>query len=35
MRIANELKIQPRALLAATGLKVDAFEQWLPALQMA
>jgi DDE superfamily endonuclease/Helix-turn-helix of DDE superfamily endonuclease len=35
MLIYNELKIKPRAFLAATGLKLDEFEQLLPAFQMA
>jgi Helix-turn-helix of DDE superfamily endonuclease/DDE superfamily endonuclease len=35
MLIYNELKINPREFLAATGLKLDEFEQLLPAFQMA
>lgn len=35
MLIYNELKNKPRAFLAATGLKLDEFEQLLPAFQMA
>ena len=35
MPIYNELKNKPREFLAATGLKVDAFEKLLPAFQMA
>src|SRR5262249_20437357 len=35
MLISNELKHTPRAFLAATGRKLDAFEQVLPAVQMA
>ena len=35
MLIYNELKNKPREFLAATGLKVDEFEQLLPAFQMA
>jgi len=31
----NELKNKPRAFLAATGLKVDEFEQLWPAFQTA
>src|SRR4030095_2067600 len=35
MLIYNELKNKPREFLAATGLKVDEFEQLLPAFQTA
>jgi len=35
MLIYNELKINPREFLAATGLKLDEFEQLLLAFQMA
>src|SRR5215470_14824108 len=35
MLIYNELKNKPREFLAATGLKVDEFEQLLPVFQMA
>src|SRR4029453_2238717 len=35
MLIYNELKNKPRELLAATGLKLDEFEQLLPAFQTA
>ena len=35
MLIYNELKNKPREFLAATGLKLDEFEQLLPALQTA
>jgi hypothetical protein len=35
MLIYNELKNKPREFLAATGLKLDEFEQLLPAFQMA
>jgi DDE superfamily endonuclease len=35
MLIYNELKNKPRAFLAATGLKLDEFEQLLPAFQTA
>lgn len=35
MLIYNELKNKPRAFLAATGLKLDEFEQLLLAFQMA
>jgi Helix-turn-helix of DDE superfamily endonuclease/DDE superfamily endonuclease len=35
MLIYNELKNRPREFLAATGLKLDEFEQLLPAFQTA
>ena len=35
MLIYNELKNKPREFLAATGLKLDEFEKWLPAFQTA
>ena len=35
MLIYNELKNKPREFLAATGLKLDEFEQLLPAFQTA
>jgi hypothetical protein len=35
MLIYNELKNHPREFLAATGLKLDEFEQLLPAFQTA
>ena len=35
MLIYNGLKNKPREFLAATGLKLDKFEQLLPAFQMA
>jgi Helix-turn-helix of DDE superfamily endonuclease len=35
MLIYNELKNKPREFLAATGLKLDEFEQGLPAFQTA
>jgi Helix-turn-helix of DDE superfamily endonuclease/DDE superfamily endonuclease len=35
MLIYNELKNRPREFLAATGLKLDEFEQWLPTFRMA
>ena len=35
MLISHEFQHTPRAFLAATGLTLDEFEQWLPTLQMA
>ena len=35
MPIYNELKNKPREFLAATGLKLDEFEQLLPTFQTA
>ena len=35
MLIYNELKNKPREFLAATGLKLDEFEQLVPAFQTA